>query len=170
MCAHTCTCKLRQEMMDLCTWKTFTISKKKKWPVLTLKRSINTMVCLRLPMLIETLRTEYCTNIKVKSKTQPCKEKFYRFSLQKNPSWTKQSTATTLAMCWIPQEFCSQSGLPRPATYSYFLLSLLRSHRQQIMLSMQCTSGNNSKSLSFILKWINKQRNQSKKPRNHSFL
>lgn len=28
------------------------------------------MACLRLTMLIETLRTEYCTNIKEKSETQ----------------------------------------------------------------------------------------------------
>lgn len=50
---------------------------KKYWLMVTLERSINIMVCLRLPMLIEILRTEYCTNIKEKSETQPYKEKFY---------------------------------------------------------------------------------------------
>lgn len=49
--------------------------------MLILKRNINIMVSLRLPMLIETLRIEYCryipyTNLKEKSETQPCEEKF----------------------------------------------------------------------------------------------
>lgn len=54
---------------------------KKNWLMLILKRNINIMVSLRLPMLIETLRIKYCryipyTNIKEKSETQPCEEKF----------------------------------------------------------------------------------------------
>lgn len=49
--------------------------------MLILKRNINIMVSLRLPMLIETLRIEYCryipyANIKEKSETQPCEKKF----------------------------------------------------------------------------------------------
>jgi len=77
--------------------------------MLTLKRSTNVMVCLRFPVLTETLITEYCryipyTTVTLKRKVKLNTVKKSSTNSVKKQNKTKipkpkQQTATVLVMC-----------------------------------------------------------------------